>query len=111
MITVKTLVAGSQLTGTAATYYTAPANTKAIIHNMSLANTGTSAVTATIHLVDTGATETTSNMSIVARVIAPNETYRCPEVVGKTISATGTIRALASIGTAISIQAHGVEVT
>lgn len=111
MITVKTLVAGSQLAATASTYYTAPANTKAIIHNMTLTNTTANAVTATVHVIDTGASETALNMCISARTIAPGETYRCPEVVGKTMSATGTIRALAGSATAISIQAHGVEVT
>jgi len=109
-VTVKTLVAGSQLTGSAATYYTAPANTKAIIHNMTLTNTTGGAITATVHVIDTGATETVSNMCISARSIAAGETYKCPEVIGKTMSATGTIRALAGSATSITIQAHGVEV-
>ena len=110
-VLVKTLVAGSQIAATATTYYTAPANTKAIIHNMSLTNTTANAITATVHIIDTGATETASNMVISARVISPGECYKCPEVIGKTISATGTIRALAGSATSITIMAHGIEVT
>ena len=111
MIITKTLVAGSQLAATATTYYTAPANTKAVITNMTLTNTTAGAITATVHVIDTGATETASNMCISAKAIAAGETYKCPEVIGKTISATGTIRALAGSATSISIQAHGYEVT
>ena len=111
-VTVKTLVAGTQLTAAASTYYAAPANTKAIIHNGTIMNTASSnAVTATVHIVDTGATETSSNMVINARVLSPLETYRCPELVGKTISATGTIRALASSTSTLSFHVSGVEVT
>ena len=109
-ITPVTLVAGSQLTGSAATYYTAGANTKAVITNMTLTNTTAGAVTATVHIVNAGATESASNMCISARSIAAGETYKCPEVIGKTMSATGTIRALAGATTSISIQASGYEV-
>ncbi len=111
MITVKTLVVGSQIAATATTYYTAPANTKAVITNMTLTNTTANAITATVHVIDSGATETASNMDISARTLAPGETYKCPEVIGKTISATGTIRALASSATSITLKASGYEVT
>ena len=111
MITVQKLVAGSQLTASAATYYTAPANTKAIIKNMTLTNTTANAVTATVHVISAGATETTSNMIISARVIPPNDTYNCPEAIGKVMLATGTIRALAGSTVSISLQADGIEIT
>lgn len=111
MITPQKLVAGSQIAATATTYYTAPANTKAIIKNMTLTNTTANAVTATVHVISAGATETASNMIISARVLASNETYNCPEAVGKVILATGTIRALAGSATSISLQADGIEIT
>ena len=111
-VTVKTLVAGSQLTAAASSFYVAPANTKAIIQNATIYNTASAnAQTVTVHVVDTGATETSSNMVIGSRVIGPLETYRCPELIGKTISATGTIRALASSTSTFSFQVSGVEVT
>lgn|SRR3990167_6790316 len=111
MITPQKLIAGAQLAVTAGTHYTAPANTKAIIKNMTLTNTTANAVTATVHVISTGATETAANMIISARVIAAGETYNCPEAVGKVILATGTIRALAGSATSISIQADGLEIT
>lgn len=111
MIIPQTLIAGSQLTTSAATYYTAGTNVKAIITNMTLTNTTATARTATVHVISAGATETALNMIISARVIAAGETYNCPEAIGKVMLATGTIRALAEAGTAISIEASGYEVT
>ena len=111
MITYQKLIAGSQLTATAATYYTAPANTKARIDNMTLTNTTANAVTATVHVISAGATETALNMIISARTLAAGETYNCPEAVGKVMLATGTIRAFAGSATSISIQADGIEIT
>lgn len=111
MIIVQKLVAGAQLAATAGTHYTAPANTKAVIKNMTLTNTTANAVSATVHVISAGATETALNMIISARVIGPGETYNCPEAVGKVMLATGTIRALAGSATSISIQADGIEIT
>lgn len=111
MMVPQRLIAGSQLTTSAATYYTAGANTRAIIHNLALVNTTASAVTATVHLISAGASESASNMVISARTIAAGETYTCPEAVGFVLLATGTIRALAGSGTSITIMASGVEWT
>lgn len=110
-ITPAKLIAGSQLTTAAATYYTAPANTKAIIHSLTITNPTAGALTFTVYLVATGASESNSNIIIPTRTIAAGETYNCPEAVGKVILATGTIRALASAGTSVAIQGDGVEVT
>lgn len=109
--TNKSLAAGSQLTTSAVTYYTAPANTRTRITACTLTNTTAGAITATLHVVPVGATESASNMVISAKSIGANETYNCPEAIGKVLEATGTIRALASAGTSISIQASGVEIT
>ncbi len=111
MMVPQRLIAGSQLTASAATYYTVGSNQRAIIHNLALTNTTASAVTATVHLISTGATETLTNMLISARAIAPGETYGCPEAVGFVLLATGTIRALASEAAKITITASGVEWT
>lgn len=111
MIVPKTLIAGSQLTTSAATYYTAGTGVTAIIKSMTLTNNSGGAVTATVHIVDTGSTESASNMVIDAKNLADGETYLCPEAINQSISPTGTIRALASANTSISIKASGVEVT
>ena len=110
-ITVTNFVAGSQLTTSAATYATMAANEKGIITNATLTNTTATARTATVHIVPVGATETALNMSISARTINAGETYKCPELIGKVMLATGTIRALAEANTAISLQVDGYKVT
>src|SRR3990167_7259891 len=94
---LSTLVPGQYLHTTASTHYTAPSLTRAYINNATIANTQSSnAVTATVHIVVTGASEASTNMVIPARTIAPLETYKCPELIGKGLAPTGTIRALAS---------------
>jgi len=108
---VKTLVAGSLMSTGALTFYTCPVNTKAVIHNMTLYNSSTGALTATVYLNDTGSSADAAHTVIGARVLAGKETYKCPEMVGKGMSSAGTIVALASATNKVAIQAHGIEVT
>lgn len=111
MITFKKLIAGSQLTTSAATYYTAGTGVTTLIKAMSLLNTSSGAVTVTVHLVNTGSTETDANMILDVKQLGAGETYTCPEAINQVLSATGTIRAFASSGSAISLQASGIEIT
>lgn len=106
----KRLVDGSQLTTSAATYYTAPANTSTIIRQATLTNTSGTAQTATVHLVPSGGSATASNMILSARSIAPGESYPVYSAQGQVLAGGGTIQALASAGSAISLVASGVEV-
>jgi len=108
---IKSLVSGSLMSTGALVFYTAPANTKAVIHNMTLYNSSSGALTATVYLNDTGSSADAAHTVIGARVLAGKETYRCPEMIGKSMSATGTISGLASATGKIAIQANGVEVT
>ena len=111
-ITNKTLVSGGYLHTSASTHYTAPSLTKAVITSATIANTHSSnAVTATVHVIDTGASETNVNMVMPARTISPLESYKCPELIGKGVAATGTIRALASSTSTLAIHVYGYEVT
>jgi hypothetical protein len=109
--TVKRLVNGSQLTASAATYYTAGANTKAVIKAASLVNTTAGAVTATVYLISSGGTAGATNTLISAKSIAAGETYNCPELVNHVLEAAGFIQALAGSATAITLVVSGVEVT
>lgn len=108
-ITPKRLVAGSQLTASAATYYTAPAGTKTRIDACALTNTTAGAVTATMHLVASGGTATASNTVLSARSLAAGATLVVPGAVGQWLEAGGTLQALASAGASISLVASGVE--
>lgn len=105
--TAKRLVPGSQLTGAAATYYTAPALTRAIVKSAQLTNTTGGAVACTVYIVPSGGAAGASNTAISARTIAAGETYNCPELVNAVIEAGGTIQAL---GLSVTLTASGVEI-
>ncbi len=107
---LKRLVPGSQLTTAAVAYYTAD-GVKARIDSIALINTTAGAVTATVHLVPSGGTATTSNCVLSARSIGAGETYIVPGAMGQTIEAGGTLQALASANTSITLVASGVEST
>lgn len=107
----KQLVAGSQLTTSAATYYTVPANTLATISALTLTNSTGTAKYATLHLVPNGGSATASNMILSARVIAAGESYNVASAIGQTIPAGATIQALAESATTITIVASGYETT
>lgn len=109
-ITGRRMVAGTQLGTSAATAYTAT-NVKAQIQAFTLTNTTGGAVTATVHLVPSGGTASASNMILSAKSIAAGETYKCIEAIGQWLEAGGTIQALASAATSISLVASGIEVT
>jgi hypothetical protein len=108
--TAKVLAAGSQLTTSAATYYTAPTLTTTIIQSVVLTNTTGGAVTATVHLVASGGSATASNMVLSAKSLLAAETYIVPGCAGMVLAAGGTLQALASANTSISIMASGTEI-
>jgi len=108
--TAKRLVDGSQLTTSAATYYTAPASTTTVIHTIALTNFTGGAVTATVHLVPSGGSASNSNMIMSAQSIAAGATTLVTGATNQVLAAAGTIQALASAGTSISIVASGVEI-
>lgn len=105
------IIPGSQLTTSAATYYTAPANTRCVVRRLTLCNTSAGAVTATVHLVASGGTASDSNMIAKTHSLSAAETWDCVSAEGQVIEAGGTIQALASAGTSITIVGSGVEIT
>jgi len=106
--TATKLVAGSQLTGSAATYYTAPSLTTAVVKAMTLANTTGGAVACTVYLVPSGGSATAANTIISGRSVAAGETYNCPEAVNQVLPAGATIQAL---GLNVTLQVSGVQIT
>lgn len=109
-VTPTRLVAGSQLTTSAAVYYTAT-NCSTRIDAITLTNTTAGAVTATVHLVASGGTATASNCVLSARSLAAGETLLVTGAIGQWLAAGGTIQALASAATSISLVASGVQYT
>lgn len=107
-VTAKRLVNGSQLTGAAAAYYTAPALTKAVVKNANVCNSTGGAISLTLYLVPSGGTADATNILISARSIAAGAVDRCPEVVNQVIEAGGSLQAL---GANLTLVASGVEIT
>jgi hypothetical protein len=110
-VTPKRLAAGSQLTTSAATYYTAPATATTRIDNCALTNTTGGAVTATVHLVPSGGSASASNCVMSARSIAAGATVLVAGAIGQWLAGGGTLQALASSGASITLVASGVEWT
>jgi hypothetical protein len=105
------IIPGSQLTTGAESYYVAPANTRCVVKRLSLTNTTLPAVTVTVHLVPSGGSATDSNMIAKAHAIAGEETWDCVSAEGHVLEAGGSIQALASAATSITIVGSGVEIT
>lgn len=108
-VNLRRLVGGTQLAAAASTLYTAPTATKTQIQSMTLTNTTGGAVTATVYLVSSGGTATASNTILSAKSIAAGESYKVIEAIGQVLEAGGTIQALASSATSISMVASGIE--
>lgn len=105
------IIPGSQLTTSAAAYYTAPALTKCVLKRLSFTNTGAPAVTVTVHLVASAASASNSNMLANAHTIAGGETWDCVSAEGQVLEAGGSVQALASAATTITLIGSGVEIT
>lgn len=101
------LVDGSQLTTSAATYFTSPSNTFTTIAACTLTNTTAGAITATMYLVPLAGSPTASNCILSARVLAAGETYNVGSAIGQTLAAGGMIQALAGAAASISLVASG----
>lgn len=103
----KRLVPGSILGAAAATYYTAGANTKAVIKSGSVVNTTAGAISVTVYLV-TGAGAPTAAAALISdRPVAAGETYTCPELVNHVLNAGDTIQAL---GNGLTFAVSGAEI-
>lgn len=107
--TPKRLVAGSQMTGVAATYYTAPTATgsRAIIRRLALMNTTAAPVACVVYLVASGGAAAVTN-EVAAPTLAAGESRTITEAEGQVLEAGGFIAAL---GLNVTITASGVEVT
>lgn len=100
-VTQKNIVPGVALTAAVASYYTAPALTRARITNATVTNTTAGAVAVTLYLVPAAGAAGAANTKISARTIAPGETYTCPELVNRILEPGDSIQGL---GLALSLD-------
>lgn len=106
--TPKRIISGSILTGSAATYYTTPTGAKCVIKKLVFINTTAGSVSITVYLVPLAGTAGSSNTLTIARSLAANETWSCPDAENMVLEAGGFIDAL---GTGVTIMASAIEIT
>jgi hypothetical protein len=109
-VTPKLFVTGSQLTTSAAVYYTA-SNVKAIVVKATAYNADVSAQTITVHIVASGGSASASNRIIEAKTIQPSGTVTLSELEGHVIPKGSGIYMLASAATSIAPTISGYEFT
>jgi len=109
-ITVKNIIARKQAENSQTTQYTAE-NRKTIIDKFTVTNTSATNVDFSVNLVAASGAAGPNNLVLKARVITPNETYTCPELVGQVLESGGFISTLAGAATSLTISAAGREIT
>lgn len=112
-VTAKAFVDGVVLTNSNATYYTAPALTKAKIAEIILANTHTAPVTVQIYLVPSGGAAAASNQAFISSspdglVLAVGETKVIS--LNTILEAAGFIVMAASVTAVVGCRISGYEI-
>jgi hypothetical protein len=94
------------ITGSIATLYTVPANTRTFVKDLNICNTTGGALTVNVHLVPSGGTAGTDNAILYGTAMGVNAVYRWTGV--QIMNAGGTIQVKGS-ATGLTITASGAE--
>lgn len=108
-ITVVNIIPRKQAENAQTTQYTV-ASGKTIIDKFTVTNTSAASVTFNCNLPAVGDSSTDSNKVLDNRVILPDETYACPELVGQVLEVGGSISTIAGSPTSLTISASGREI-
>ena len=111
MLTPRAFVNGTNLTDSAATFYTVPASTWGIVKKATFCNDDAIPVTVTINLVPSGGSAAYGNRITKAKALAAGETWSCPDVENHVMEAGGFISMVASVTAKIGVRISGFEVT
>jgi hypothetical protein len=84
---------------------------KAIIDKFTATNTSANNVVFSCNLITSGDSAGDNNLIIDAIIVAPGETYRCPELIGQVIEDGGVISTLCDTASALTITASGREIS
>lgn len=93
-VSQKNIVPGTLLGAALATVFTAPGGTRYRITNATITNDTAGVVNATVHIVPGAGAAGSANKRISARPLAINETYTCPELIGRVLEPGDFISAL-----------------
>lgn len=108
MVTPSRIIEGAQLTGAAATYYTAPALTTVRIRKLVFTNTTGGTVAVTVYLVPSAGAAGATNTCWSAKTLAAGQTLECYEAEGQVLAPGDFISAL---GLNVTIQGSGDLIT
>jgi hypothetical protein len=108
-VTIKNLIPSKYAENSQTSQYTA-VDAKTVIDKFTATNTSASNVTISVNLVTNGSTASTNNLIVKSRVIAPNECYFFPELIGHILESGGFISTIVSAATSVVIRASGREV-
>lgn len=103
-------VDGAQIANSATTYYTAT-NKQARVDALSLCNTTGGAITVTVYIVPSGGSADATNTVLSSYSIAAGESYVVSAAIGQWIEDGGTLRAVASSATSVTILLSVMEYT
>lgn len=109
-VTARVLVPAKSLENVQTAQYTA-ASVRAIIDKATITNTSGSNVSVSVNLVTSGGSASNANLIIDTKIIVPDETYLCPELVGHVLEAGGFISTIASAATSLTMRVSGREVS
>lgn len=105
------LVAPSQLTAAAVTYYTAPENTTAEISAATATNVTASARTVTVYIIPSAGSAASTNIVVRTRTVPANAAVQLWELIGQKLPAGSFLQALADGATAVNLTVGGYQVT
>lgn len=108
-VTIVQIVAPTQLAGSDASVYSAPAQTTVQIGRAVFTNTTVSALTITAGIT-TGGALTASTTLISARSLAPGEAYVSPELAGAVMPSGSTLHAFSNTASAVTFTASGLTI-
>lgn len=109
-ITNKNLNEGAQLTASAATYYTAPSNTRTVLKKVTVCNSTAGAVTFTAYKVPSGGTAGVTNIVTSAKSIAAGATYEAFELENHVLMPGDTLQAFAGSAASLTMAVSGIEI-
>lgn len=112
-VLLKKLFQPAQLTASAATYYTVPANKRTQIKKLTATNpTSSTAVRlVTVHFVPSGGTASDTNMIISQQSVSPGQAVDLFAAEGHILETGDFIQAFADAATDVSFQGSGLEVS
>lgn len=110
IITVRNIIPRKQAEAVDTKQYTAQ-NCKTVIDKFTVTNTSATDVTFGVNLVAAGGAASAGNLVLNARVVAPSETYNCPELTGQVLEDGGFISTIAGAPASLTISASGREIT